>query len=315
MSSGQAIINMVKKVCRYAWMLLTFVFVLLYAIVRVCFDPKAFEGAEKADADKASADSLNVSATSHSAIPTAVASSSQSQLPVIASQLAMTPAITPASSLREVFHGEMGDPSTVSMQMRFYAGASPRIERTLKVPSIRKDWQRSTLAFERVTLSTFTPAIAEKAGLAFSFDGAHKFSKTELQNGRKAAPEQPVIQQRASLAAQAPAPTLLLGGNTGDAQNQVSEAEGVLTSAGSATITPKSGRPYTTFTVVLATANGEVSFSGEELKKKFNNREFGLQDLLAVKQTKEQFEVKGADGPQQRSRNVYTVSVLKKAQF
>ncbi|UUZ66277.1 hypothetical protein LP417_35260 (plasmid) [Polaromonas sp. P1-6] len=182
-----------------------------------------------------------------------------------------------ASSFRSFVKGGQ------TVDMRLYMGDQPRIESVVKVPCERLHWMRAKTAFERVKLEVFTPHIATKAGLPFSFDGAQKFilASTNLKNVAAADPPQVRASPLDSVSSIA---HTRFDTDADPAQAGVAvEVTGIVVSAGDATIRPQGKQPYTTFTVVLVTNTGEVSMSGIDLKEKFENRVYGIGDLVEVK--------------------------------
>ena len=310
MSTVEAVYRMAVLVLKYGWLTVKFFFMLVYALVKLLRDPKAFDNAET---EKSTAAAVP---PTQSAVPLEtlkVLTGSESRR--LTGDNNRDGQAEPASAIQEVFNGDRNDPATVSMHMRLFLGATPRIERTLKVPRSRLHWQRATMAFERVGISPFTPVIASNAGLPFNFEGAYKYSLPEMVKGSKPAPVQPMIQQRPPVSGQFDHGVVSQTVDSAQAANKVNEATGVVVSAGSSTVTPQGRKPYTTFTVVLSAPGGEVSFSGVDLKEKFNNHDFRLQDLVAIKKSQAKFTVDGENGSKERSKNSYEVTVLKRAVF
>ena len=224
-------------------------------------------------------------------------------------------AVTPSSGiLHEVSEGSSAFCSFIkggcTVDMRLYLGATSRIESVMKVPRERLHWMRARNAFERVKLDVYTADIAAAAGLPFTFQGAQKFILNATGAKVLNVPEQP---RRITSPLDSVSSIPHTRFESIDGSNATIEITGTVVSVGSAVVRPAKGNAYTTFTVVVMTSTGDVSLSGIDLKEKFELRQYGVGDLVAIKKARAEFSIEDRGVQKKRSKNSYEVTVLQKA--
>jgi hypothetical protein len=207
-----------------------------------------------------------------------------------------------------------------SVTFRQYQG---RIERTLKTRRERLSWQRSHTAFSRVELTAYTPEQAAAAKLSYDIHGAKLFTAKEL--GRRKFGQAPVTEVIESDIEQnlAPLPAAPVqaqqtegGGVANDvssdqsnAASKVSEATGLVTSAGVIDVQIEGRKPYKTFSMSVRGDDGLTQeFAGQDLHEKFTARAFSVGDHIKVVKSRVQFTVGGRN----RSKNVFEIDVVEK---
>ena len=196
-----------------------------------------------------------------------------------------------------------------TVDMRLHLGDTPRIESVLKVPRERLHWMRSkTDVSNRVQLPLFTPEIAKRVGLAFSFDGAQSFLASASLKAIVVVEQKPGSTRPLDHVSSIPNTRLEQSADDQDASASV-EVTGTVVSAGQSTVSPKGKKTYTTFTVVISNSSGEVSMSGVELKEKFEDNVFGIGDYVSIKKVRVEFSV----DQKKRTKNSYLVTMLKRA--
>lgn len=150
--------------------------------------------------------------------------------------------------------------------MRFY---SNRIARMLKKHCVN---QAGDSGYERIYLSDFTTDCAKKAGLNFTIADCIQFTKAELGNTEPKS--QRNQKNQFSIKAQ----------YTKKRRNlRYPKAKGKIVFAGENTIQPIGGRPYQTFSMSLWTDDGDVIFSGVDLRKSFEQDTLPLAMLSSSK--------------------------------
>jgi len=242
-----------------------------------------------------------------------------------------TSAMTPSATLAQAVMGTVNpfNPASAfasmdgqgwSVTFRQYQG---RIERTLKTRRERLAWQRSHTAFSRVELTAFTPEQAAASKLSYDMHGAKLFTAKEL--GRRKFGQAPVpeviesdIEQNLAPLPAAPfqAQQTEGGGVANDvssdqsnAASKVSEASGLVTTAGVIDVQIEGRKPYKTFSMSVRGDDGLMhEFAGNDLHEKFNARAFSVGDHIKVVKSRVQFTVGGRN----RSKNVFEIDVVEK---
>ncbi|MBW8471075.1 MAG: hypothetical protein K0M67_22640 [Thiobacillus sp.] len=198
-----------------------------------------------------------------------------------------------------------------------------RIERVLKVPTTPLAWQRATegTAFARVPLKALSFEAMERAGVLPTLDGAIAMTRSEVEAGKatRAFKKQDDL-RKASMAA-----TQDLYENKGEAFPEPQSAEsgtpvesatGIVTYANKNMIRPKNKAPYETFSVVLKQdeTGQAVTFSGVDLKAKFESGEFTLGEHVRIDKFKVVFSSEMGGVTRVNTKNEYKVSKLTNAQ-
>lgn len=187
-----------------------------------------------------------------------------------------------------------------------------RITRMLKKPTTVRT------QFERIPLADYTPAIAQQAKRSFTLTDAIALTRMELGAGGTVEPVEvapvpsaPVAPEPAQESTSMPVTTPVEDDECLTGPVRVSQGRVIF--AGVSTVTPKGRRPYNTFSVTVQTAQGDVTFSGVDLEKKFQAGQFGLNDQIVL--TKQATEFKTAiDGKSKtHTKNKFVIEVLKKA--
>lgn len=201
-----------------------------------------------------------------------------------------------------------------------------RIERVLKVPVNPLPWQRARegTAFSRVVLRPLKADFLRKQGMEFTLDSAIALTRQEIEGGRidKAlAREEAVREERRASShqlfadphadeARAPSGAGLVP-NEAQAGRVVKSATGEVTFAGKNTVYPKGRNPYDTFSVVIAEDGGQqVTFSGVDLKEKFESGAFSLGQRIELLQRRVEFESELGGTTRTQTKNVYDVKVV-----
>lgn len=219
----------------------------------------------------------------------------------------------------QMHSGPIRDAETRAIQLSLFVGKSPRIERILRLPADKLDFQRINWRFDRIPLPAFTPEIAAAAGLPFNFDGAKKFSLPEfsdksiaLRQAARVLPPAEIFSVMKKVNAQAEGHGQPEGPVA--AQNSHSEAEGVVMSAGSVLVSPEGRQAYKAFAVVIHTTTGDVTFQGVDLEEKFKKYQFSIRDRISIKKATTKFEIAKPHGKSEsRSKNTFEIKVLEKA--
>lgn len=94
---------------------------------------------------------------------------------------------------------------------------------------------------------------------------------------------------------------------------EVDQAIGIVTYAGHTKVGTIRGKGYKTFSVSLATNEGEKVFHGVDLAEKFAHKCFAVGDKVKIKKSVTTFEVEFNGKKVKQKRNVFDVSVLSKA--
>ena len=89
------------------------------------------------------------------------------------------------------------------------------------------------------------------------------------------------------------------------------EATGQIVQAGMTQVLGRDDRPIEIFSISLQTEDGAVNFNGVDLAKKFSEGAFHIGDWVYVKKTVVDFTVQRNGVPEERTKNVYVVKILK----
>ena len=201
-----------------------------------------------------------------------------------------------------------------------------RIERVLKVPVNPLPWQRARegTAFSRVVLRPLSADYLRKQGLDFTLDSAIALTRQEVESGRidKAlAREEAVREERRASSHQLFADPQVdepkAPSDVGHVRDEhqvgrvVKSAIGSVTFAGKNTVYPKGRNPYDTFSVVIAEDGGQqVTFSGVDLKEKYEAGAFSLGQRIELIQRRVEFESELGGTTRTQTKNVYDVKVV-----
>lgn len=206
---------------------------------------------------------------------------------------------------------EVGD---CRVYLRLY---NDRVERVMTKPRPNYHWETTTeQLFERVALQDYTPDIAHKEKMNFSMAGAIEFTKRELGITTDAGP----VLKEGNSASEADFPSSVTPRQKCEinSKNQqvndlgvVKITKGKVTFADKAVIRPQGRGAYTTFTVVLKTADGsDVQYSGVELEKLFLAGKFSVGDNVVLKKGVETFSKELGGVTKNGVRNSYEVEII-----
>ncbi len=221
----------------------------------------------------------------------------------------------------QIHDGVVMSADTKVIQLSLYGGTKPRIDRTLRVPAEKLDFQRINWRFERCALPSFTPDIAEKLGLPFNFEGAKAFSLPDFKGDMF----KKRMESKATAFAELPAllkQTDPRTSNTPDAHDVPATelgkvslgATGKVLTANTVLVRPEGKPPYQSFSVTVRTATGDVAFQGNDLAEKFKKYQFSINDLISIKKSSRKFEFTEPNGKtKSRTKNEFEIKVLEKA--
>lgn len=193
-----------------------------------------------------------------------------------------------------------------------------RVERIIKKPRDKYSWETTTeQSFERFSLRDYTPEMARVEKLDFSMAGAIAFTNREFDGAAIGE----VSTKEEELAAKADFPsgvTIPQAWEINSKNQQVNDDPGVVKItkgkvifADKAVIKPQGRGAYTTFTVILKTADGsEVQYSGVELEKLFLAGKFSVGDTVILKKGVETFSKELGGVTKTGVRNNYTVEII-----
>lgn len=193
-----------------------------------------------------------------------------------------------------------------------------RVERVMKKPRGKYSWETTTeQSFERSSLRDYTPEMAKEAKLDFSMAGAIAFTNREFEG--TAIGEASVEKENlASKADFSPSVTPPQKWGINSKNQQVNDDPGVVkitkgkvVFADKEVIKPQGRGAYTTFTVILKTADGlEAQYSGVELEKLFLAGKFSVGDTVILKKGVETFSKELGGVTKNGVRNSYTVEII-----
>ena len=221
----------------------------------------------------------------------------------------------------ELLHsGVIRDASTKIIQLSLYGGHNPRIERSLRIPIEKLEFQRINWRFERIALLAYTPEIAQRAGLPFTFEGAKKYSLPDFNDKAHASRRFAEVSSFEVPPAFKPQKVSSLvdthDANSSTSPGSLTEATGCVTSANSVVVTPEGKASYQSFAVVLKTLTGDVSFQGVDLEEQFKKYHFSIKDHVYIKKASSKFNFTEPGGKtKQRTKNTFEITILKKAQI
>lgn len=202
------------------------------------------------------------------------------------------------------------------VDLRFYRN---RVVRIMKKPCAKPAWQKSSVqSFERVFLTDYTPELAKKLKMNFTLAAAAEFTKSEFGCDNKV---QELSKESFSTSKAVETPELKVKPaqwTPPEQENHESADSGLVKStkgkvifADKATITPQGRKPYSTFTVILQTADrAEVQYSGVELEKLFLAGKFSVGDAVILKKRVETFSKEIGGIEKTGTRNSYEVDVI-----
>lgn len=197
-----------------------------------------------------------------------------------------------------------------------------RIERVLKVPTKPLPWQRAKegTAFARVLLKPLRADQLHKQGMDFSLDSAIALTRQEVASGRidKAMAREGAVREEVNAANKQlfadpnPAPVKAISVSTqSEAGVLVKKAAGVVAFAGKNTIHPKGKPSYETFSVLIQEAGGQqTTFSGVDLKEKFEAGAFSLGQRIELVQRRIEFDTELGGTTSEKRKNVYEIVQL-----
>lgn len=221
----------------------------------------------------------------------------------------------------QMHSGVIRDATTRVIKLSLYGGKNPRIERTLRLPAEKLDFQRINWRFDRFALTPFTPELAQKECLTFNFEGAKRYSLADLEDSavaKHSVPKVKTFNELPSIFVRTNQATLDNSGQTStlgaDALVSASQAEGIVTSANNVLVTPDGKPPYKSFAVVVKTTIGESSFQGTDLEDQFKKYKFSLHDRISIQKSASKFDFTKPNGKtEQRTKNIFVIKVLEKA--
>lgn len=197
-----------------------------------------------------------------------------------------------------------------------------RIERILKAPTDPLPWQRASAgsAFVRVPLKPLAADQLRKQGLEFTLDSAIAFTRTEFEKGRidRACARGTAVREETSASCKhlylpeaQPQGAVQEAATEEAASTPIKTASGEVTFAGNNRVTPKGKPSYETFTVIVKDERGQsITFSGVDLKEKFEANAFHVGQQVRIEQRSVEFSMEiGAKTVKQR-KNVYDVTVI-----
>ncbi|SER36536.1 hypothetical protein [Giesbergeria anulus] len=193
-----------------------------------------------------------------------------------------------------------------------------RVERVMTKPRPNYSWETTTeQLFERVALRDYTPDIAHKEKMDFSMAGAIEFTKRELGIATDAGPvmkEGNSASEADFLSSVTPPQKWEINSKNQQVNNDpgvVKITKGKVVFADKAVIRPQGRGAYTTFTVVLKTADGsDVQYSGVELEKLFLAGKFSVGDNVVLKKGVETFSKELGGVTKNGVRNSYEVEII-----
>lgn len=193
-----------------------------------------------------------------------------------------------------------------------------RVERVMKKPRPNYFWETTTeQLFERVALQDYTPDIAHKEKMDFSMAGAIEFTKRELCVTTDAGPvlkEGNSVSEADFLSSATPPQKWEINRKNQQVNNDpgvVKITKGKVIFAGEEVVNPQGIDAYTTFTVILKTADGsDVKCSGVELEKLFLAGKFSVEDNVVLKKRVETFSKELGGVTRNGVRNSYEVEII-----
>lgn len=193
-----------------------------------------------------------------------------------------------------------------------------RVERIIKKPRDKYSWETTTeQSFERSSLRDYTPEMAKEAKLDFSMAGAIAFTNREFDGTAigEASAEEENLASKADFSSSVTAPQKWKINSKNQQVNDdlgvVKITKGKVIFADKAVIKPQGRGAYTTFTVILKTADGsEVQYSGVELEKLFLAGKFSVGDTVILKKGVETFSKELGGVEKTGVRNSYTVEII-----
>ena len=193
-----------------------------------------------------------------------------------------------------------------------------RVERIIKKPRDKYSWETTTeQSFERSSLRDYTPEMAKEAKLDFSMAGAIAFTNREFDGTAigEASAEEENLASKADFSSSVTSPQKWeinsKNQQVNDDPGVVKITKGKVIFADKAVIKPQGRGAYTTFTVILKTADGsEVQYSGVELEKLFLAGKFSVGDTVILKKGVETFSKELGGVTKTGVRNSYQVEII-----